>query len=123
MGSCLSTTGDLVEGRTHLDKAIALYDRAEHRPLATRFGQDVGVVILSWRSWTAWVLGYPEAALADAERASKNAREIEHAPTLIYAAVLRFLDGHPSWGLYRSKCISSRWGSKKVPRSGRQEAL
>ena len=85
MGTSLSTTGDLVEGRTHLDKAIALYDRAEHSPLATRFGQDVGVVILSWRSWTAWVLGYPEAALADVELAVKNAREIGHAPTLIYA--------------------------------------
>ena len=85
MGSSLSTTGDLVEGRTHLDKAIALYDRAEDSPLATRFGQDVGVVTLSWRSWTAWVLGYPEAALADADIAVKNAREIGHAPTLIYA--------------------------------------
>ena len=48
-------------------------------------GQDVGVVILSWRSWAAWVLGYPEAALADAELAVQNAREIGHAPTLIYA--------------------------------------
>jgi predicted ATPase len=85
MGTSLSTTGDLVEGRRHLDKAIALYDRAEHSPLATRFGQDVGVVILAWRSWTTWVLGYPEAALADVELAVKNAREIGHAPTLIYA--------------------------------------
>ena len=85
MGTSLSTTGDLVEGRRHLDKAIALYDRAEHSPLATRFGQDVGMVILAWRSWTTWVLGYPEAALADVELAVKNAREIGHAPTLIYA--------------------------------------
>ena len=29
-----------------LDQAIALYDPAEHRPLATRFGQDVRVAIL-----------------------------------------------------------------------------
>ena len=85
MGSSLSTTGELVGGRTRLDKAIALYDRAEHSLLATRFGQDVGVVILSWQSWTVWVLGYPEAALADVELAVKNAREIGHAPTLIYA--------------------------------------
>jgi hypothetical protein len=75
----------LVEDWTHLNKAVALYDRAEHSPLATRFGQDVGVVILSWRSWTAWVLGYPEAAVADVKLAVKNAREIGHAPTLIYA--------------------------------------
>ena len=31
------------EGLAHLDRAIALYDPAEHRPLATRFGQDVRV--------------------------------------------------------------------------------
>ena len=43
------------------------------------------MVILSWRSWTVWILGYPEAALADAEHAVKNAREIGHAPTLMYA--------------------------------------
>ena len=85
MGTSLSTTGEVVEGRTHLDKAIGLYDRSAHSPLATRFGQDVGVVTLSWRSWTVWVLGYPDAALADAKRASESAREIEHAPTLIYA--------------------------------------
>jgi class 3 adenylate cyclase/predicted ATPase len=89
MGSSLSTTGeDLVEGRTHLDKAIALYDRAEHSPLATRFGQDVGVVILCWRSRNAWALGYPEAALVDVELAVKNAREIGHSPTLMYAVFL-----------------------------------
>jgi hypothetical protein len=62
----------LVEDWTHLNKAVALYDRAEHSPLATRFGQDVGVVILSWRSWTAWVLGYPEAAVADVFFASSG---------------------------------------------------
>jgi class 3 adenylate cyclase/predicted ATPase len=85
MGSSFSTTGDVFQGRKHLDKAIALYDRAEHSPLATRFGQDVGVVILSFRSWTVWALGYPDAAKADIECALKNAREIGHAPTLMYS--------------------------------------
>jgi hypothetical protein len=32
-----------------------------------------------------WLLGYPEAALADADHALKDAREIGHAATLIYA--------------------------------------
>jgi len=34
-----------------------------------------------------WLLGYPESALADADRALKNAREIGHAPTLMIALV------------------------------------
>ena len=37
MGSSLLLTGDIAQGRTHLDQALALYDPAEHRPLATRF--------------------------------------------------------------------------------------
>jgi tetratricopeptide (TPR) repeat protein len=85
MGTSLMHTGDFVEGRDHLDRAIALYDPAEHRPLATRFGQDVGVASLSWKSWTLWLLGYPAAALADAEHALKEAREIGQAATLMYA--------------------------------------
>jgi hypothetical protein len=64
MGMSLLNTGDVVEGRAHLDRAIALYEPAEHRPLATRFGQDIGVTILSWRAFALWLLGYPEAALA-----------------------------------------------------------
>jgi predicted ATPase len=62
-----------------------LYDPAEHRPLASRFGQDIRVVILSNRSWAVWVLGYPDAAIADSERALKDAREIGQAATLMYA--------------------------------------
>ncbi len=85
MGLSLLLAGDIAEGREHLDQAIALYDPAEHRPLATRFGQDVGVVILSFRSLALWLLGYPEAALRDADDALKNAREMGQAATLMYA--------------------------------------
>jgi class 3 adenylate cyclase/tetratricopeptide (TPR) repeat protein len=85
MGNTLLMTGDIVEARAHHDQALAFYDPAEHRPLATRFGQDVGVAILCYRSWALWLLGYSEAALADAEQALEEAREIGHAATLMYA--------------------------------------
>ena len=85
MGQSLLLTGDIAEGRAHLDQAIALYDPAEHRPLATRFGQDVGAVALSFRSFALWLLGYPEAAPRDTDDALKNAREIGQAATLMYA--------------------------------------
>ena len=87
MGISLLYTGDIAEGRAHYDQAIALYDPAEHRPLATRFGQDVRVAILSYRSLALWLLGYPEAALADTEHALKDAREIGQAATLMHALV------------------------------------
>ena len=85
MGTSLMGTGDIAKSRAHYDKAITLYDPVEHRPLATRFGQDVSVAILSYRSWTLWLLGYPEAALEDTDHAHKNAREMGQASTLMYA--------------------------------------
>jgi hypothetical protein len=78
-------TGDVAPARAHFDSAITLYDPPEHRPLAVRFGHDTRVAVLSYRSWTLWMLGYPDAALADAEHALKDAREIGQAATLAYA--------------------------------------
>jgi hypothetical protein len=45
---------NITEGREHYDQAI--YEPAEHRALATRFGQDVGVVIPYRRSSALWGL-------------------------------------------------------------------
>jgi class 3 adenylate cyclase/predicted ATPase len=85
MANSLMLTGDIAEGRAHYDQALALFDPVEHRALAPRFAQDVRVAILSYRSLALWMIGYPEAALADAEYALKDAREIGHASTLMYA--------------------------------------
>ena len=85
MGTSLLLTGDIAQGRTHLDQALALYDPAEHRPLAMRFGQEIRVAILGHRSMALWAFGYAEAALADTEQALRDAREISHAATLMYA--------------------------------------
>ena len=85
MGISLLFTGDLAQARVHFDQALALYDPAEHRPLATRFGQDVGVAILSWRPLALCLLGFPEAARADIDHALKHARTIGQAATLMYA--------------------------------------
>jgi predicted ATPase len=46
------------------------------------------VVILSRRSAALWLLGYPDAALTDAENALTHAREIGHAASLMYALSL-----------------------------------
>jgi class 3 adenylate cyclase/predicted ATPase len=85
MGHSLLKGGDFVQARTHYDKGIVLYDPVEHRMLATRFGHDTGVAILSYRSWTLWLLGYPEAALRDAATAVETARETGQAASLMFA--------------------------------------
>ena len=43
------------------------------------------MTILCWRGLALWVIGYPEAALADADHALKDAREIGQAVTLMAA--------------------------------------
>jgi len=85
MGTSLMCTGDLAQGRAHYNQALDLYDPIEHRPLAARFGVDAKVSVLSFRSWALWFLGYPDAALADADHALKDAREIGQAATLMNA--------------------------------------
>jgi class 3 adenylate cyclase/predicted ATPase len=84
MGSTLALMGDLVEARAHYDEALALYRPAEHRRLMTRFGQDLRVTCLAFRSMALWLLGYPEAALNDADCALMEARQIDHAATLMF---------------------------------------
>jgi class 3 adenylate cyclase/predicted ATPase len=100
MGLSLLHTGGILDARAHLNHAITLYDPTEHRDLATRFGQDVGAATLSWKSLANWLLGYPQAALADSEQALKMAREIGHSATLMYvlnfSAWTNILCGHAS---------------------------
>ena len=85
IGISLAWTGDIAKSRVHYDQGIVLYDPAVHRPLATRFGQDAGVSILCHRSMALWLLGYPDAALADAKQALQEARDIGQVPTLLFA--------------------------------------
>ena len=85
MGISLMSTGDIQKGRAHCDEALAVNDPSQHRSLATRFGVDNKVSVLLYRSLALWMLGYPQAALADANQALSNARERGDAATVIYA--------------------------------------
>ena len=85
MATSLLYTGDIAQGRMHNDLGLALYDRIEHRPLATRFGQDARVAMLSSQQLALWLLGYPDAARANSEQALNDAREIGQAATLMFA--------------------------------------
>jgi predicted ATPase/class 3 adenylate cyclase len=85
VGTTLLYKGDFANARRHFEQALALYDPVGHRPLAARFGTDAAVSVLFYRSMAQWSLGYPDAALADAKRAVKQAREIGQASTLMAA--------------------------------------
>ena len=75
LGNTLLVIGEATDARSHLDRALALYDPAVHRPLATRFGHDVGTATLTFRPLALWLLGYPEKALVESDRAINAARE------------------------------------------------
>ena len=53
--------------------------------------------------WLLWMLGYPEAALADADQALKDAREIGQAATLMYRADPHIVDPSSSAGITRQQ--------------------
>ena len=74
--------------------------------------------ILSYRSLASWRLGYPEAALADADQAINEAREIGHAATLIYALWHASLT-HTLCGNYTK--ASAHWRSHRI--GGRKRTL
>ena len=83
--SSLLVAGEIAKAREHFASASALYDADKHRPLVARIGHDLGVMTLSHRGIDLWLLGYPDAARADIDRALGEAREFQHAATLMYA--------------------------------------
>jgi len=87
-----------------LDTAWALYDPTVHRPLATGFGHDVGAATLTFRPLARWLLGYPEAALAERDHAIAAARENNHMPTLLFALAGTALT-HLSWRDYAATAM------------------
>ena len=90
-GSALLYTGDFTGALAQYERGLALYDPAEHRQLAARFGQDSRVTSLYHRSLALWILGYPAQAFVAMDRATKDAREIGQVatlmPTLCYAGI------------------------------------
>ncbi|RZN09001.1 adenylate cyclase, partial [Bradyrhizobium genosp. SA-3] len=85
VGTAELLRGELVAARAHLERTLALYDRAAHRSLAFLFAQDPSVAGLSVLSWGLFALGYPEQAQARSEEALRDATELSHRNTLGYA--------------------------------------
>ena len=80
--------GEIATSRMHLDRAIALYDPTTYRAPASRFGVNPHVANLGSRSQALWLLGYPQAALADVDRAIEAARDTGQAATIMHPLVL-----------------------------------
>jgi predicted ATPase len=81
--SCM-WTGHAREGMAQLDRAIGLCDHADDA-LTTHIGKDFWVSALVERAFALWLLGYPEASIAEGARGLKYARDFGRAAALIYA--------------------------------------
>ena len=103
MGVSLLVAGSIAEARAHLEQAFALYEPTQHRPLAMRFGQDIRVATQCFRSKALWYLGFPEAAVRDADHALNDARVGSSRHVDIYA-VLRVVCPDLLRTLHSSRC-------------------
>ena len=89
------------EARPHLERGVALYDRARHRSHAFIYGgHDPGVCCLKVSSWVSWLLGSPARGLRESVASIELARELEHPASmivaLVWACVLRDLRREPA---------------------------
>ncbi len=91
LGVTLFSLGEVAEGRTQLEQAIALYNPQQHRPHAFLYGTDPGVYCLSFSSYALWLLGYPDQALKRVQEAITLAQGLSHSRSLVFAL------GHGSW--------------------------
>jgi predicted ATPase len=92
LGVPLFYLGELVSARAHLAQGIRLYDPQQHRSLAFLYGQDPGVVCLSYMASALWLFGFPDQALNKSREALALARGLSHpfseALALNFAALL-----------------------------------
>ena len=84
LGSSLAMHNDLHGGLEHLYIATACFE-SHHRPPRFTLGNNPVVAALTTSALTLWMLGYPDRALARADRAVTLATELEHPFTLAYS--------------------------------------
>ncbi|HME83759.1 MAG TPA: hypothetical protein VKG91_04205 [Roseiarcus sp.] len=81
--------GDFRNAKTHLERALDVFDPVRDRDLAYRFGQDVGVAFMTYLSLALWPLGEIARARELQAASVKRARETDHVPTMAFAACYR----------------------------------
>ena len=79
--------GKFASSLAHCERAIDLYDPAQHHGLVRVLGRDQGVAALSVAGWNLWYLGRLDAALARAREAVALARELGHPFSLALALI------------------------------------
>ena len=85
LGQSLVVLGDFLEGRTHFETAMRLYDPQQHASLGLNGGQDPGIVNRLLLSYSLWALGYPAQAQQAINKALSLAQEGTHVYSFAFA--------------------------------------
>ena len=86
VGVSLLTLGEFCQGFEHIKQGSTSYDRGQHSRLVQAFGQDSGVLCLSYEAFCLGLLGYPDQALERIREALTIAREFAHPATFVTTA-------------------------------------
>jgi predicted ATPase len=92
LGETLCWLGELAPARQSSEQGMSLYDPQQHRSHAFLYGEDPGVVCLSYAALALWSQGYPDQALTSMHAALTLAQEhtqrFSLARALVYGALL-----------------------------------
>jgi class 3 adenylate cyclase/predicted ATPase len=87
VGCTLLSRGEIAASKAEFDRAIALYDPVEHPQAAARFAPDLRLMSICWGAVASWLLGYPDTARADLDRALAIARGTGRAIDLMVVLI------------------------------------
>ncbi|MCH7843035.1 MAG: AAA family ATPase [Chloroflexi bacterium] len=88
IGSAMMFMGNQASAREHLEQGISHYELSEHRTLALRYGQEPTCTARAFYARNLWLLGFPDQALIQIQKALELAQEVSHPFTL--AAIQSF---------------------------------
>ncbi|MEO5941172.1 MAG: AAA family ATPase, partial [Candidatus Limnocylindrales bacterium] len=78
LGSYTAFLGRLEEGLGFIDEAIRAFDSRAYRARKLRLGIDARVSSLTTSAFLKWILGFPDQAVARADRAIAIATDLDH---------------------------------------------
>jgi predicted ATPase/class 3 adenylate cyclase len=88
-GTNLMFAGMFASSRSHLEKALALYDPFSHRSLVRQAGVYPQVFSQAYLANTLFCLGFPDQALARSSANIREARRLAHPPSLAGGLAIR----------------------------------
>jgi len=77
--------GDFAKAGEHFIRAGKGYDRDQHLPLTRLTGFDLRVFTSAFSALYSWLLGFPDQALATAERGVEEAESAQHFDSIVIA--------------------------------------